>query len=171
MGWIFLFTDFLYHFLLSDNEWYNSLYPMLSVIGISWRYIKDISLWGCQWCNQTTSEGKIFRLIALHLVVQKFFGHAKSILLSFMYIKVSYLFWNVLYLFLIKLWFCYGSPIYALPSSIYISLLIVLLWWQVTEECLERGIAVCKDGASFKKIGKRIRFASPPCDMLDKNRL
>ncbi|KAJ6891201.1 hypothetical protein NC651_024644 [Populus alba x Populus x berolinensis] len=28
---------------------------------------------------------------------------------------------------------------------------------QVTEECLERGIAVCKDGASFKKIGKRIR--------------
>lgn len=28
---------------------------------------------------------------------------------------------------------------------------------KVTEECLERGIAVCKDGASFKKIGKRIR--------------
>ncbi|XP_039069452.1 methionine aminopeptidase 1B, chloroplastic-like [Hibiscus syriacus] len=27
---------------------------------------------------------------------------------------------------------------------------------QVTEECLEKGIAVCKDGASFKKIGKRI---------------
>ncbi|KAL3731496.1 hypothetical protein ACJRO7_028386 [Eucalyptus globulus] len=27
---------------------------------------------------------------------------------------------------------------------------------QVTEECMERGIAVCKDGASFKKIGKRI---------------
>ncbi|XP_034214910.1 methionine aminopeptidase 1B, chloroplastic isoform X3 [Prunus dulcis] len=27
---------------------------------------------------------------------------------------------------------------------------------KVTEECLERGIAVCKDGASFKKIGKRI---------------
>ncbi|XVF43002.1 hypothetical protein PTKIN_Ptkin02bG0005400 [Pterospermum kingtungense] len=26
----------------------------------------------------------------------------------------------------------------------------------VTEECLEKGIAVCKDGASFKKIGKRI---------------
>nr|TKS15091.1 hypothetical protein D5086_0000037580 [Populus alba] len=25
-----------------------------------------------------------------------------------------------------------------------------------TEECLERGIDVCKDGASFKKIGKRI---------------
>ncbi|KAL0916890.1 hypothetical protein M5K25_014441 [Dendrobium thyrsiflorum] len=27
---------------------------------------------------------------------------------------------------------------------------------KVTEECLERAIAVCKDGASFKKIGKRI---------------
>ncbi|KAE8100761.1 hypothetical protein FH972_018624 [Carpinus fangiana] len=27
---------------------------------------------------------------------------------------------------------------------------------KVTEECLERGIAVCKDGTSFKKIGKRI---------------
>ncbi|KAK2971337.1 hypothetical protein RJ640_026054 [Escallonia rubra] len=27
----------------------------------------------------------------------------------------------------------------------------------VTEECLEKGIAVCKDGALFRKIGKRIR--------------
>ncbi|KAI3526732.1 hypothetical protein L1887_05994 [Cichorium endivia] len=27
---------------------------------------------------------------------------------------------------------------------------------KVTEECLERGIAVCKDGALFRKIGKRI---------------
>ncbi|XP_043715982.1 methionine aminopeptidase 1B, chloroplastic isoform X1 [Telopea speciosissima] len=27
---------------------------------------------------------------------------------------------------------------------------------KVTEECMERAIAVCKDGASFKKIGKRI---------------
>ncbi|KAI4381430.1 hypothetical protein MLD38_007500 [Melastoma candidum] len=27
---------------------------------------------------------------------------------------------------------------------------------KVTEECMERGIAVCKDGASFRKIGKRI---------------
>ncbi|CAA7061932.1 unnamed protein product [Microthlaspi erraticum] len=27
---------------------------------------------------------------------------------------------------------------------------------KVTEECLEKGIAVCKDGASFKKVGKRI---------------
>ncbi|EOA38026.1 hypothetical protein CARUB_v10009496mg [Capsella rubella] len=27
---------------------------------------------------------------------------------------------------------------------------------KVTEECLEKGIAVCKEGASFKKIGKRI---------------
>ncbi|GKV43922.1 hypothetical protein SLEP1_g51159 [Rubroshorea leprosula] len=27
---------------------------------------------------------------------------------------------------------------------------------KVTEECLEKGIALCKDGASFKKIGKRI---------------
>ncbi|XP_074336797.1 methionine aminopeptidase 1B, chloroplastic [Apium graveolens] len=27
---------------------------------------------------------------------------------------------------------------------------------KVTEECLERGIAVCKDGAPFRKIGKRI---------------
>ncbi|CAI0459005.1 unnamed protein product [Linum tenue] len=27
---------------------------------------------------------------------------------------------------------------------------------KVTEECMEKGIAVCKDGASFKKIGKRI---------------
>ncbi|XWS69808.1 hypothetical protein CRYUN_Cryun04dG0210200 [Craigia yunnanensis] len=26
----------------------------------------------------------------------------------------------------------------------------------VTEECMEKGIAFCKDGASFKKIGKRI---------------
>jgi len=32
------------------------------------------------------------------------------------------------------------------------------LFCKVTEECLERGIAVCKDGASFKKIGKRIRL-------------
>ncbi|RWW15655.1 hypothetical protein BHE74_00042325 [Ensete ventricosum] len=29
----------------------------------------------------------------------------------------------------------------------------------VTEECLERAISVCKDGASFKKIGKKIRTA------------
>ncbi|KAK3033678.1 hypothetical protein RJ639_034557 [Escallonia herrerae] len=28
---------------------------------------------------------------------------------------------------------------------------------KVTEECLEKGIAVCKDGALFRKIGKRIR--------------
>ncbi|XP_020097142.1 methionine aminopeptidase 1B, chloroplastic-like [Ananas comosus] len=27
---------------------------------------------------------------------------------------------------------------------------------KVTEECLERAISVCKDGATFKKIGKRI---------------
>lgn len=27
---------------------------------------------------------------------------------------------------------------------------------KVTEECLEKGIALCKDGASFKKIGKKI---------------
>ncbi|WCJ24582.1 methionine aminopeptidase 1B [Euphorbia peplus] len=27
---------------------------------------------------------------------------------------------------------------------------------KVTEQCMEKGIAVCKDGASFKKIGKRI---------------
>ncbi|OMO90208.1 hypothetical protein CCACVL1_07464 [Corchorus capsularis] len=27
---------------------------------------------------------------------------------------------------------------------------------KVTEECMEKGIAVCKDGASLKKIGKRI---------------
>ncbi|CAN1296296.1 Methionine aminopeptidase 1B, chloroplastic [Linum perenne] len=27
---------------------------------------------------------------------------------------------------------------------------------KVTEECMEKGIAVCKDGASFRKIGKRI---------------
>uniref|UniRef100_A0A2P2JM62 Methionine aminopeptidase n=1 Tax=Rhizophora mucronata TaxID=61149 RepID=A0A2P2JM62_RHIMU len=27
---------------------------------------------------------------------------------------------------------------------------------KVTEQCLQKGIAVCKDGASFKKIGKRI---------------
>ncbi|KAF5757533.1 putative methionyl aminopeptidase [Helianthus annuus] len=27
---------------------------------------------------------------------------------------------------------------------------------KVTEECMERGIAVCKDGALFRKIGKRI---------------
>ncbi|KAF2311204.1 hypothetical protein GH714_020163 [Hevea brasiliensis] len=27
---------------------------------------------------------------------------------------------------------------------------------KVTEECMEKGIAACKDGASFKKIGKRI---------------
>lgn len=34
--------------------------------------------------------------------------------------------------------------------------------WQVTEECLERGIAVCKDGAPFRKIGKRIRYIFLP---------
>ncbi|KAB1221124.1 Methionine aminopeptidase 1B, chloroplastic [Morella rubra] len=33
---------------------------------------------------------------------------------------------------------------------------------KVTEECLERGIAACKDGASFKKIGKRIRIGWVP---------
>ncbi|XP_015895670.2 methionine aminopeptidase 1B, chloroplastic [Ziziphus jujuba] len=27
---------------------------------------------------------------------------------------------------------------------------------KITEECMERGIAVCKDGAAFRKIGKRI---------------
>ncbi|MQL78865.1 hypothetical protein Taro_011302 [Colocasia esculenta] len=27
----------------------------------------------------------------------------------------------------------------------------------VTQDCLEKAISVCKDGASFKKIGKRIR--------------
>ncbi|KAJ8448222.1 hypothetical protein Cgig2_025146 [Carnegiea gigantea] len=31
---------------------------------------------------------------------------------------------------------------------------------KVTEECLQKGIALCKDGASFKKIGKRIRYAA-----------
>ncbi|CAN1296301.1 Methionine aminopeptidase 1B, chloroplastic, partial [Linum perenne] len=30
---------------------------------------------------------------------------------------------------------------------------------KVTEECMEKGIAVCKDGASFRKIGKRIRYS------------
>lgn len=34
---------------------------------------------------------------------------------------------------------------------------LVLFCCKVTEECLEKGIAVCKDGANFKKIGKRIR--------------
>ncbi|CAN6907785.1 unnamed protein product [Brassica oleracea] len=33
----------------------------------------------------------------------------------------------------------------------------------VTEECLEKGIAVCKDGASFKKIGKRISEHAEKC--------
>lgn len=51
--------------------------------------------------------------------------------------------------------------VYALfiINGLCFSMLIVvcLLFWKVTEECLERGIAVCKDGASFKKIGKRIR--------------
>lgn len=28
----------------------------------------------------------------------------------------------------------------------------------MTEECLQRGVAVCKDGALFRKIGKRIRY-------------
>ncbi|XP_057961937.1 methionine aminopeptidase 1B, chloroplastic isoform X2 [Malania oleifera] len=32
----------------------------------------------------------------------------------------------------------------------------VKIFLRVTEECLERGIAVCKHGASYKKIGKRI---------------
>ncbi|KAK1321740.1 hypothetical protein QJS10_CPA03g00579 [Acorus calamus] len=32
----------------------------------------------------------------------------------------------------------------------------VKLLVKVTEECLERAISVCKDGASFKKIGKKI---------------
>lgn len=34
---------------------------------------------------------------------------------------------------------------------------------------MERGIAVCKDGASFKKIGKRIRFVSASLQMLVRN--
>lgn len=38
-----------------------------------------------------------------------------------------------------------------------IVVVVGLLFCKVTEECLEKGIAVCKDGASFKKIGKRIR--------------
>lgn len=29
--------------------------------------------------------------------------------------------------------------------------------WKVTEECLEKGIAACRDGALFRKIGKKIR--------------
>ncbi|CAF2051023.1 unnamed protein product [Brassica napus] len=33
----------------------------------------------------------------------------------------------------------------------------------VTEECLENGIAVCKDGASFKKIGKTISEHAEKC--------
>ncbi|KAF2311195.1 hypothetical protein GH714_020066 [Hevea brasiliensis] len=32
----------------------------------------------------------------------------------------------------------------------------VTVYLNVTEECMEKGIAACKDGASFKKIGKRI---------------
>lgn len=36
---------------------------------------------------------------------------------------------------------------------------------KVTEECLERGIAVCKDGASFKKIGKRISEHAEKCGL------
>ncbi|KAH9616184.1 hypothetical protein KSS87_000188 [Heliosperma pusillum] len=31
---------------------------------------------------------------------------------------------------------------------------------KVTEDCLEKGIALCKDGASFNKIGKKIRRLS-----------
>lgn len=37
-------------------------------------------------------------------------------------------------------------------------LILVFLIFQVTEECLERAIAVCNNGALFRKIGKRIRF-------------
>ncbi|KAJ0038818.1 hypothetical protein Pint_23324 [Pistacia integerrima] len=42
---------------------------------------------------------------------------------------------------------------------------------KVTEECLEKGIAVCKDGANFKKIGKRIRKAMVQTAIVNQNRV
>lgn len=45
--------------------------------------------------------------------------------------------------------------VYRIGFCFKIADFVVVL--KVTEECLEKGIAVCKDGASFKKIGKRIR--------------
>lgn len=45
-------------------------------------------------------------------------------------------------------------------SLVFLSrfLILVFLIFQVTEECLERAISVCNNGALFRKIGKRIRF-------------
>ena len=45
-----------------------------------------------------------------------------------------------------------SSPIF------YPQLLIFILFYQVTKECLDLAISVCKDGVPFKKIGKKIRF-------------
>ncbi|XP_034214904.1 methionine aminopeptidase 1B, chloroplastic isoform X2 [Prunus dulcis] len=51
---------------------------------------------------------------------------------------------------------CHGIPDSRQLQSGDIINIDVTVYLNVTEECLERGIAVCKDGASFKKIGKRI---------------
>lgn len=34
----------------------------------------------------------------------------------------------------------------------------ILIQWQVTEECMYKGIDACQDGALFRKIGKKIRY-------------
>lgn len=49
IGGVFSFIECLFHFLIFNNEWSDSLYFMLSFMtGISWRHIKDLSLWGGQ---------------------------------------------------------------------------------------------------------------------------
>jgi methionine aminopeptidase len=35
---------------------------------------------------------------------------------------------------------------------------IYLFLYQAAEECLEKGISVCRDGVNYRKIGKKIRF-------------
>jgi len=47
-------------------------------------------------------------------------------------------------------------------------ILSCLIYIQVTEQCLEKGIAVCKDGVEFKEIGKVIRYdaSNPPITLL-----
>ncbi|KAF8033112.1 hypothetical protein BT93_D1879 [Corymbia citriodora subsp. variegata] len=51
---------------------------------------------------------------------------------------------------------CHGIPDSRQLQDGDIINIDVTVYLNVTEECMERGIAVCKDGASFKKIGKRI---------------
>lgn len=73
-------------------------------------------------------------------------GFANCVLLSYLSCRIN----------------SFSSIVYITSFHFDIDLkFIIYIFWQVTEECMERGIAVCKDGASFKKIGKRIRYWFP----------